>query len=91
MSEQDPQAFQELFDSEPTNASPSEAATWVGVYERLIAMMERQLEETRQFAETVHEPMRQYLSKENMNILEGEIGAFKQRLVHWSERGDTSS
>lgn len=85
MPDHDPQAFQELFDSEPTNATPAEAATWVDVYQRLIAMMERQLEETRAFARGVHEPMQRYLSRENMTILEEEIGAFKERLAHWSD------
>ncbi|HUZ69853.1 MAG TPA: hypothetical protein VMU65_09095 [Candidatus Saccharimonadales bacterium] len=85
MPEHDSQAFQELFDSEPTVATPSEVATWVHVYQRLIVMMERQLKETRAFASDVHEPMQRYLSRENMTILEEEIGAFKDRLAHWSD------
>jgi len=48
-------------------------------------MMERQLKETRAFASDVHEPMQRYLSRENMTILEEEIGAFKDRLAHWSD------
>ena len=84
MPDHDPQAFQELFDSEPSEATPAEAATWVDVYQRLIDMMERQLEETRAFAKDVHEPMQRYLSRENMAILEEEISAFKERLARWT-------
>jgi hypothetical protein len=84
MPEHDPQAFQELFDSEPNEATPVEVAAWMDVYQRLIAMMERQLEETRAFASDVHEPMQRYLSRENMTILEEEISAFKERLARWS-------
>jgi len=91
MLEHDPQAFQELFDSEPSHASAAEAATWVGVYQRLIAMMEHQLKETETFSQGVHEPMRRYLSRENVSILEEEIAAFKERLAHWSGQGDAST
>lgn len=91
MTEADPNPFQELFNSEPTNASASEATDWVRVYERLIAMMERQLEETRAFANDVHAPMRRYLSRENVTILEEEISAFRERLTHWNERSEAHS
>ncbi len=87
MPDHDPQAFQDLFDAEPQNASASEVAAWVDVYQRLIAMMQRQLDETRAFAKDVHEPMQRYLSRENMSILEEEISAFKQRLNFWSGWG----
>jgi hypothetical protein len=88
MTQEDPNPFQELFDAEPMNASVSEASDWVRVYQRLIAMMERQLEETRAFANDVHAPMRRYLSRENMAILEEEISAFRERLTHWNERSE---
>jgi hypothetical protein len=91
MLEHDPQAFQELLDSEPSHASAVEAATWAGIYQRLIAMMEHQLEETETFAQGVHEPMRRYLSRENVSILEEEIGTFKERLAYWSGQGDASA
>jgi hypothetical protein len=87
MPEHDQHAFKELFDSEPTQASAPEAARWVDVYQRLVAMMERQLDETRTFAANVDEPMRRYLSRENMTILEEEITAFKARLDHWNTKG----
>jgi hypothetical protein len=45
------------------------------------------LDETRTFAATVDEPMRRYLSRENMTILEEEISAFKARLDHWTAKG----
>ncbi len=91
MTTEDPNPFQELFDSEPTNASASEATDWVRVYERLIAMMERQLDETRAFANDVHAPMQRYLSRENMTILEEEISAFRERLALWHERSQVRS
>jgi hypothetical protein len=91
MTQDDPNPFQELFDSEPAAASVSEATEWVRVYERLIAMMERQLEETRAFANDVHAPMRRYLSRENMTILEEEISAFRERLMHWNEHSEVHS
>ena len=54
-------------------------------------MMERQLEETRAFANDVHAPMRRYLSRENVTILEEEISAFRERLTHWNERSEAHS
>jgi hypothetical protein len=89
MPEPEQQSFQELFASEPTRANSAEASTWVDVYQRLVMMMERQLEETRAFADSVHEPMRRYLNRENVSILEEEISAFKDRLAHW--HGQVSS
>lgn len=89
--EHDQHAFKELFDSEPTQASAPETAEWVDVYQRLVAMMERQLDETRNFAANVDEPMRRYLSRENMTILEEEISAFKARLAHWNAKGASES
>jgi hypothetical protein len=91
MPEHDPQAFQELFDAEPTDASAAETTVWIDIYQRLIAMMEHQLEETRAFAKGVHEPMQRYLSRENISILQEEISAFKQRLAHWSHTGESDS
>jgi hypothetical protein len=90
MPEHDPQAFAELFASEPADASGSDAATWVDTYQRLIDMMERQLAETRAFAAGVHEPMQRYLGSENVAILEEEISAFKERLTHWTNREQES-
>jgi hypothetical protein len=60
------------------------------IYQRLVMMMERQLQETRAFADSVHEPMRRYLNRENVTILEDEISAFKHRLAHWTGRDKSS-
>jgi hypothetical protein len=87
MEKHDPQAFRELFDSEPADAMASDAASWVEIYQSLVAMMERQLEETRTFAKRAPDALRQYLSRENIAILEEEIAAFKDRLAHWTNAG----
>ena len=50
-------------------------------------MMERQLEETHAFATGSPDAMRDYLSRENIAILEEEIEAFKSRLAHWTSEG----
>jgi hypothetical protein len=50
-------------------------------------MMERQLEETRAFATRAPDAIRQYLSRENIAILEEEIEAFKNRLAYWTNSG----
>jgi hypothetical protein len=84
MGDLDPAPFQELFDAEPSDPAASDAPTWIRLYEELIAMMERQLEETRAFAMRAPEAMNQYLSRENIAILEEEIVAFKSRLAHWA-------
>ena len=86
--EQEP--MQNLVAAEPDGAE-SESAEWVDRYERLIAMMERQLEETRTFAQTVPAPMQEYLSRENIAILEEEIDAFRERLAHWSTSDEPES
>jgi len=87
MSEHEPQAFRELFDAEPAGAPESETAKWVDLYERLIAMMERQLEETRVFAKDSPDAMKEYLGGENIAILTEEIDAFKKRLARWNGPG----
>jgi hypothetical protein len=83
MAEHDPTAFQDLFASEPDQPSPNEVAEWVALYTRLVDMMERQLEETQEFAESVPEALREYLSRENVKILVEEIEVFRGRLAHW--------
>ncbi len=87
MADHDPQAFEELFSAEPTEATSPESARWVALYQELVAMMERQLEETRAFASTSPDAMKQYLSRENIAILEEEIGAFRRRLAYWTNAG----
>lgn len=82
--------MQDLVASEPDGAE-GESAEWVDRYQRLIAMMERQLEETRTFAQSVPAPMQEYLSRENIAILEAEIDAFRERLVHWSTSDEPKS
>jgi hypothetical protein len=67
----DPPPSLDLFDSDPARPSASETAKWTDLYERLTALRESQLEEIRQFAENVPEPMRRYLSRENVPILTG--------------------
>ena len=87
MAEHDPQAFEELFAAEPMETASPETARWVELYQKLVAMMERQLEETRAFATSSPDAMRQYLGRENIAILEEEIEAFKGRLAHWTNAG----
>ena len=87
MAEHDPQAFEELFAAEPNETASPETSRWVELYQELVAMMERQLEETRAFASSSPDAMRQYLSRENIAILEEEIDAFKSRLAHWTNAG----
>jgi hypothetical protein len=91
MAEHDPRAFQDLFDSEPARPSAVETARWIDLYERLTALMERQLEETRQFAESVPDPMKRYLRSENVPILTEELEIFRRRLAHWREAAGTQA
>jgi hypothetical protein len=87
MPEDDPPAFEELFAAELNETASPETTRWVELYQGLVAMMERQLEETRAFATRSPDAMRQYLSRENIAILEEEIAAFKNRLAHWTNAG----
>ena len=80
----DPQPFRELSGSEPSGPAAPDAATWTELYKSLIAMMERHLEETRAFANRAPEAVKQYLSRQNIAILEQEIEAFRGRLAHWT-------
>lgn len=83
MAEHDPQAFTDLFESEPDSPSASDAATWLGVYSRLVELLERQLVETQRFSESVPAALQQYLSRENVKILAEELGIFRDRLTLW--------
>jgi hypothetical protein len=88
MSELDPEHVRDLFGSEPADPGSPDAARWIELYEGLVAMMERQLAETRAFALRTPSAMQEYLGRENIAILEEEIAAFKVRLDHW--KGDRS-
>ena len=87
MGDLDPAPFQELFSAEPADATASDAPAWIRLYEELIAMMQRQLEETRAFAMRSPEALNRYLGRENIAILEEEIDTFKNRLAHWANAG----
>jgi TATA-binding protein-associated factor Taf7 len=87
MSQLDPEPIRELFDAEPDNAAASENDRWITLYRELVAMMERQLAETRELAAKAPEPVQQYLGRENIAILEEEIDTFKGRLAHWTNAG----
>lgn len=89
MEEHNPQTFRELVDAEPADPASPEGARWAEIYQDLIAMMERQLAETRAFSERAPSAMREYLSRENIAILEEELGTFKDRLAHWTDTGAT--
>lgn len=89
MAEHDPHAFEQLFEAEPTFPSASEVAEWLRLYTGLTELLERQLDETRQFAERAPDAMRRYLDGENIKILTEELGAFQARLAIWGERGRT--
>jgi hypothetical protein len=83
VAEHDPQAFQRLFQSEPDQPSPGEMSEWVAMYARLVEMLERQLDDTRRFCESVPEALQNYLSGENVKILTEELDVFRKRLAHW--------
>ncbi len=83
MAEHDPEAFQELFEAEPDQPSQEEVTQWVGLYSRLVDLLERQLDETSRFAQSVPEALREYLGRENGKILTEELEIFRGRLAHW--------
>ncbi len=83
MAQHDPEAFTDLFDSEPDRPSKDEMGEWLGMYTRLVDMLERQLDETKRFADSVPAAMRQYLETENGKILTEELAIFRDRLAHW--------
>jgi broad specificity phosphatase PhoE len=59
MAEHDPQAFQVLFAAEPQSGPSSEVEDWMTLYRRLVAVLERQLDETQRFAAEAPEAMRE--------------------------------
>ncbi len=85
MAEHDPDAFVQLFDSEPGHPTPDQTAKWSGIYTRLVALLERQLEETEDFSAAVPEALREYLSRENIKILVEELEIFRGGLAHWQK------
>ncbi len=91
MEKHDPQAFEDLFNSEPEQASPLEIAKWVNLYDALVALLQRQLDETRDFAARVPASMRKYLRRENEAILTEELEIFQRRLSHWRARATSQA
>jgi hypothetical protein len=87
MSQLDPEPIRKLFDAEPDNPAAPDSDRWITLYRELVAMMERQLAETRELAAKAPEPVQQYLGRENIAILEEEIDTFKARLAHWTNAG----
>lgn len=83
MAQHDPEAFTDLFQSEPAQPSPQEVAQWVDVYTRLVGMLEHQLDETKELAGRVPDPVRDYLRVENLKIITEELEIFRGRLSHW--------
>lgn len=88
MAEHDPKAFRDLFESEPGRPSEAETQEWLGLYTSLVDLLERQLDETRRFADAVPEAMRQYLETENGRILAEELAIFRGRLTYWRALAD---
>ncbi len=86
MAEHDPEAFQQLFESEPDQPPPSEVTHWVEMYSELTGLLQRQLDETLRFAEGRPQAMQEYLARENVKILTEELEAFKGRLALWRQR-----
>ncbi len=80
VAEHDSQAFLELFEAEPGQPTQAEVGEWVGLYTKLVDMLERQLDETREFAGSVPAAMRQYLQTDNERILTEELEVFRSRL-----------
>jgi hypothetical protein len=87
MSQLDPEPVRDLFESEPADPNSPAAARWIETYEGLVAMMERQLSETKAFALRSPGAIQEYLGRENIAILEDEIATFKIRLAQW--KGDS--
>ncbi len=83
VAEHDPQAFAQLFESEPEHPSTAQVAEWVDLYTRLVDLLERHLAETQRFTRAVPEAMREYLSRENVKILAEELDVFRDRLSYW--------
>ncbi len=88
MAEHDPAAFAELFESEPDRPSREDVGEWLSLYTRLVDLLERQLDETRRFADSVPDALRQYLETENGKILAEELAIFRDRLAHWRGLAD---
>jgi hypothetical protein len=88
VAEHDPEAFADLFESEPDRPSPDEMGEWLTMYTKLVDMLERQLAETKRFADSVPAAMRQYLESENGKILTEELAIFRDRLAHWRAVAD---
>jgi hypothetical protein len=86
MAEHDPRAFTDLFDTEPDEPSAADTARWIGLYSRLVELLERQLVETERFADSVPDALREYLSRENIKILVEELEVFRDRLAHWQSQ-----
>jgi hypothetical protein len=76
-------ALQDLVKSEPSRPTREQAAHWLDVYARLIEMIERHLEEHRQFLATVPEAVQRYLNEANVQVLREELAAFKDPRAHW--------
>ena len=87
MAEHDPEAFKDLFDSEPDQPSPQEVAEWVDRYTRLVDLLDRQLDETRRLSASLPDALKQYLNRENLKILVEELEVFRDRLAHWEALG----
>ena len=84
--EHDPQAFEDLFDSEPANPTHAEAAEWCQRYAQLIQLLQDQLDSTIRFQQTTPEPMQKYLERENIKILAEELEIFRGRFAFWEGR-----
>ena len=75
--------FEELVAAEPPPHTPEDVARWVDTYSRLVAMLERQLEDTRAVAERSPAALQRYLGEANLAVLNEEYERFSKRLAYW--------
>ena len=76
----------ELFASEPRHPTRDEADEWLALYEGLVDLVERQLDDTRRFMESATEPARAYLRRENLRILTEELKTLSDRRQWWIDQ-----
>ena len=68
---------------EPAYPSLDDAQKWLTLYTQLLEFTEATLDRTYQFLETVAEPARRHLQRNNVAIMEEEIRTFRERREHW--------
>jgi hypothetical protein len=85
-----PRVGEELEREEPRDPSQADVQRWVTMYADLTAFTQEMLDRTTRFLAAMPGPAQRHLRNTNVQVMEEELAAFRERLAVWQERARRS-